>query len=535
MAKAQRPEITTLTAAQLEALLAQVRPLVPAATYQLIAALLQTLQWIMAAFEQKTISIARLKRMLFGHSTETTAKIFPPQPQPDSASEKAAGQPKAKRKGHGRNGAQDYPGALKVKVAHLTLKIGQLCPKCLRAKLYLLKTPARLVRIVAQPLFQATVYELERLRCALCGALFTAPAPPQAGTSKYDPSVGTMLAIMRYGAGQPMYRMDKWQTHFGVPLPASTQWELIEGASATPARVYDALIGIGAQGRLLHHDDTPMRVQSLRRQLTQAPPPPQGQNRTGIFTTSIVSQVGSHSVALFFTGDKHAGENLDQLLRRRAAGLDKPLQMCDGLSRNRSKEFETIFCNCILHGRRMFVDVVDDFPEECRFVVESLRDVYRVDAQAKEQKLSDAARLALHQEQSRPVMDKLRAWMNEQFEQRKVEPNSGLGQALTYMLKRWGPLTRFLEVPGAPLDNNICEQALKMAILHRKNSMSYKTLNGARVGDAFMSLIHTCQLNRVNPFEYLTALQKHGQDVAKDPTRWLPWNYTQALASADTG
>jgi len=183
----------------------------------------------------------------------------------------------------------------------------------------------------------------------------------------------------------------------------------------------------------------------------------------------------------------------------------------------------------------MFVEVVDDFPDQCRFVVESVRDVYRVDAQAKEQKLSDAARLALHQEQSRPVIDRLHTWMKEQFEQRKVEPNSGLGQAITYMLKRWEPLTRFLEVPGAPLDNNICEQALKMAVLHRKNSMSYKTLNGARVGDIYMSLIHTCELNRVNPFEYLLALQEHSQDVGKDPTRWLPWNYTEVLASADTG
>jgi transposase len=535
MAKAPQPEVTTLTGAQLEQLLAEVHPLVPAATYQLLEGLLRTLQWIMAAFEQKTISIARLKRMLFGHWTETTAKVFPPQPGTDPASAQAPGEPKARRKGHGRKAAKDYPAARRLKIPHPTLKVGQLCPQCLRAKLYLLKTPARLMRIVAQPIFQATVFELERLRCALCGAVFTAPAPPEAGTSKYDPSVGTMLALMRYGAGQPMYRMDKWQTCFGVPLPASTQWELIEAASATPALVHDALIGIGAQGRLLHHDDTTMRVHSLRQQLIQAPPPPQGQKRTGIFTTNIVSQVGPHPVALFFTGDKHAGENLDQLLRRRAAGSDQPLQMCDGLSRNHSKEFETILCNCILHGRRMFVDVAENFPEQCRFVVESLREVYRVDAQAKRQKLSDAARLALHQEQSRPVMDTLHAWMNEQFEQRKVEPNSGLGQAITYMLKRWEPLTRFLEVPGAPLDNNLSERALKMAILHRKNSMAYKTLKGARIGDVFMSLIHTCQLNRVNPFEYLLALQDHGQDVAKDVGRWLPWNFTEALVPADTG
>jgi transposase len=532
MAKAQPPEVTTLTAAQLEQLLAQLRELLPAATYQVVEALLKTLQWIMAAFEQKTISIARLKRMLFGHSTETTATIFPPKPGTDPASDPAPNEPKAKRKGHGRNGSNDYPGAKRVKIPHPTLKVGQLCPQCLRAKLYRLKTPARIIRIVAQPLFQATLYELERLRCALCGAVFTAPAPAEAGTSKYDPSVGTMLALMRYGAGQPLYRMDKWQTHFGVPLPASTQWELIEAASATPALVYEALIGVAAQGRLLHHDDTPMRVQSLRRQLAEQPEA--DPKRTGIFTTNIVSQVGDHRVALFFTGDKHAGENLDQLLQRRAAGLEKPLQMCDGLSRNHSKEFETILCNCILHGRRMFVDVVEGFPEECRFVVESLREVYRFDAMAKQAKLSDAARLAFHQEQSRPLMDELHRWMNQQFEQRKVEPNSGLGQAITYMLKRWEPLTRFLEVPGAPLDNNLSERALKMAILHRKNSMSYKTLNGARIGDIFMSLIHTCQLHRVNPFEYLVALQEHSEQVAKDVGRWLPWTFAQALESSDT-
>ena len=534
MAKAQRPEVSTLTGAQLEQLLADLRPHLPAATYQLIEGLLQTLQWIMAAFEQKTISIARLKRMLFGHSTETTAKIFPPNPGTDSTSAPVQAGAKAKRKGHGRNGSQDYPGAKRVKMPHPTLKVGQRCSQCGRAKLYLLKTPARLIRIVAQPLFQATVYELERLRCALCGAVFTAPAPPEAGTSKYDPSVGTMLALMRYGAGLPLYRMDKWQTHFGLPLPASTQWELIEAASATPALVYDALNGIAAQGRLLHHDDTTMRVQSLRQQLIQAPPPPTGQKRTGIFTTSIVSQVGAHRVALFFTGDKHAGENLDQLLQRRAAGLEKPLQMCDGLSRNQSQEFQTIFCNCLLHGRRGFVEVVENFPEECRFVVESLREVYRFDALTKAHQLSDGARLAFHQEHSRPVTDALHGWMKEQFDQRKVEPNSGLGQAITYMLKRWEALTRFLEVPGAPLDNNICEQALKMAILHRKNSMSYKTLNGARIGDVYMSLIHTCQLNRVNPFEYLMVLQQHAQKVLKEASRWLPWNYTEALKPSDT-
>jgi len=95
-------------------------------------------------------------------------------------------------------------------------------------------------------------------------------------------------------------------------------------------------------------------------------------------------------------------------------------------------------------------------------------------------------------------------------------------------------LTRFLSVPGAPLDNNILERGLKAAILHRKNSLSYKTLAGARVGDINMSLIHTCELNRVNPFDYLMALEQHAEAVAKAPTCWFPWNYRQAIEAANS-
>ena len=180
------------------------------------------------------------------------------------------------------------------------------------------------------------------------------------------------------------------------------------------------------------------------------------------------------------------------------------------------------------------MDVIESFPEPCRKVIQSLREIYRLEALARDQKLSDALRLAFHQEHSKPVMDDLHQWMQEQMSQKKVEPNSGLGQAISYMLKRWEPLTRFLCVPGAPLDNNLCERALKMAILHRKNSLSYKTLHGARVGDIFMSVIHTCELNAVNPFDYLTVLLQHADQLRPDPTRWLPWNYRQTLKALDT-
>jgi hypothetical protein len=118
---------------------------------------------------------------------------------------------------------------------------------------------------------------------------------------------------------------------------------------------------------------------------------------------------------------------------------------------------------------------------------------------------------------------------NRQLRQRLVEPNSGLGQAIQYMRRHWRKLTQFLKVAGAPLDNNICERALKLAILHRKNALFYKTHNGAHVGDLFMSLIHTCRLGGVDPFAYLNALQRHAVELAAAPAKWMPWNYRDGL------
>lgn len=525
-AKTKAPEIVRLSTAELEQLLAEVRPLLPPASYGLIESLLRTLVWIMGLLEQKQTTIARLRRLIFGEKTEKARKIFPEAFQSTTGST----EPKAKRKGHGRKGAKDYPGARRVKVPHPKLHLGDLCPKCLRGKLYLFRQPAQIIRVVAQPIFQATIFELERLRCALCGALLTAPAPPEAGEGKHDPSVGTMLAVLRYGMGQPMYRTDKWQSHFGVPLPASTQWKLIAAAAPTPEIVYEALVDFAANGSIIHTDDTTMRVHSLRQEISE-----KQEARTGIFTTGFISRVGQHQIALFFTGQKHAGENFDLTLQRRMTGLDKPIHMCDGLLRNLSKEFETILCNCLCHGRRQVIDVAENFPEQSRKIIAVLAEVYRVDAQAKEQQLADADRLLLHQTQSKPLLDELHQWMQEQMDQKQVEPNSGLGQALNYLLRRWAALTRFLSVPGAPLDNNLAERALKMAILHRKNSLAFMTLRGARVGDVFMSLIHTCELNHVNPFAYLMTLQKHAALVLRTPTEWLPWNYCDALESVDTG
>jgi hypothetical protein len=239
-------------------------------------------------------------------------------------------------------------------------------------------------------------------------------------------------------------------------------------------------------------------------------------------------------MALYFTGCKHAGENLAEVLKQRSAQLPPAIQMCDALSRNVPKLAETLVANCNAHSRRNFVKVTSNFPEECRFVLESLGEVYGYDEQARAQGLSAEERLRFHREHSRQVMEKLHSWCTAQFAERKAEPNSGLGQAISYLLKHWEKLTLFLRQAGAPLDNNLVERALKKAILHRKNSLFYKTRKGAQMGDLFMSLIHTCELNGVNPFDYLTELQRHAEELKQNPSEWMPWNYRDALARLAT-
>ena len=497
--------------------------------YELIRSLAQTLEAILAFIVQTRMSIGRLRRLLFGAKTEKPNKNGKKNPPKSNK----AGEPK----NHGRNGTDKFPGARKVEVPHPTLKEGDVCQECDRGKLSL-KEPVRLLHFIGQPLFVATIYLLERLRCNLCGAVFTAPAPPEAGLQKYDPTVGAMIGISRYQAGLPFNRVAQLQQSFGMPLAASTQWQIAKASAEELKPVYKQLIQEAAQARLVHNDDTHMKVLSLsqdiaKEQAESNSDSPQKPKRTGLFTSSVISVDQDHQIALFKTGREHAGENLEKVLEHRASELPPPIQMCDALISNYPKNFVTIIANCIPHGRRGFVDVFDSFPEPCRRVLDDLAQVFKFEAETKG--MSVEQRLAYHQANSQPVMDQLHQWLQDQFDQKLVEPNSGLGQAIKYMLKHWQPLTLFLRHPGAPLSNNICERALKMAIRHRKNSLFYKTKEGAEVGDIFMSLIHTCQLNQVDPFQYLTALLSHPQQLAAAPAQWLPWSFRQTLQPSDTG
>jgi transposase len=465
-------------------------------------------------------------------TTEKTRAVLP-NPNPDESADKESPKGQKVKPGHGRNGASRFTGAKRITVAHATLQAGATCPECLKGKVYRQKNPKTLIRITGRPPLEATAYELEQLRCNGCGQVFTAEAPAEAGEKKYDASAVAMIAQLRYGSGVPFQRLERLQANLGIPLPAATQWELVEEKAESLRPALEDLIQQAAQGEVAHNDDTRMRILKLARE-----PGPEGKaERTGVFTSGIVSRVGARFIALFFSGWRHAGENLAEVLKRRSPGLPPLIQMCDALSRNAPKLSEAVkllLAYCLSHGRRQFVEVAANFPEQCRYVLETMGGVWYNDELAREQKLSAEERLRFHQEHSGSLMKTLKEWMEAQLAERNVEPNSGLGKAIQYMLRHWMPLTLFLREAGAPVDNNLVERALKKAILHRKNSLFYKTVNGAEVGDLFMSLIHTCELNGVNSFNYLTELLRHAGALKQNPSEWMPWNYRETLACMAT-
>lgn len=553
------PEMIEVDSTQLDEVLRRVEPAIDEKDAALIRKVFESYAYVTDLVEDKNTSIRRLRQLFFGARTEKTAAVVGSpvdttdavapidaavdtklaEREPDTDTSNIKEETAAPIPGHGRNGAGADTGAARIDVPHPTLKAGDACPTCRDGIVYE-KTAGVIVRITGQPPLTATIYQLQKLRCHLCDQVFTATPPPEAGERKYDFTAASMIALLKYGSGLPFNRLEGLQGYLEIPLPAATQWDIVQATAVNLAPTLAELIRQAAQGEVLHNDDTTVKILALMKERDQpkvsagAESEDDNDQRRGLFTSGVVALRDGHRVALFFSGRRHAGENLAQVLQLRGEELSPPIQMCDALSRNLPGELTTILAHCLAHARRRFVDVYDRFPEPCRYLLEALAVVYRNDATAREQKLSPAARLQFHQEASQPTMRQLQDWLTRQLDERQTEPNSALGDAIRYMLKHWEKLTLFLRHAGAPLDNNLCERALKKAILYRKNALFYKTQNGANVGDLFMSLIYTCQLNEVNPFDYLTQLQQHAERVAANPALWMPWNYRAALTDNPT-
>jgi transposase len=474
------------------------------------------------------IRIKKLSHLLFGKRTEKENKKNPPKGGPDqpasfggspqaSSENKEADKEKPSanertddgKKGHGRRPVSDYQNAETVVCSLCHNKPGDICPACKRGRLR--KIPSSVtIRFTGNPPVTAKKTEQEQARCNTCGQIFKAELPAGISDEKYDASAKTSIVINKYDNGTPFYRLGKQQAQQLVPLAPSVQWELVEDSANVLFPVFLELRRQMAGSDLIFIDDTWQLVLEAGKR----------QQMTG-----IVARIGEQWATLYEVGPEAAGKKVAELFQLRPPGLPPPLQMSDALAGNQQDIIQVIVLLCLVHCRRHFFEIKEFYPEVCNPVLEAIRQVYGHEKEIKDLHLNANDRLAYHQEHSLPLLERMKAWLLLQKEQHFIEPNSPLGKAVNYLQKHWDGLTGFCKYPGAPIDNNEIERALKAAITMRKNSYFFKTAHGADVGCLLMSMIRTASQAAVSPFAYIETLLRHRTELRKNPGLWMPWNY----------
>ena len=525
--KEKMPKVTKLSQEQMDNFLAAImNSNIGAENAEFAKMLIHGNAWMARQLELGQLSIAKLRKLFQIQGSEKSPNRKPKN-DPASSGNKGSGSSEVDTKGHGRNSADAYQGADIVDVSHPELNPGDTCPaEACDGRLYELSEPGTFVHVTGAPLASATRYNMQKLRCAICEIIYTAPLPIGVGDKKYDANFIAMLMINKYFMSVPLYRQDRLQNHLGIPLPASTQWDLMVAHEPMLKALYKALARDSAYGLALCYDDTSVKIMSEIKAAKLAEKGKKSQHTC--FTTGIVSLHEDHRSYLYITDNRTAGKCIAEIMALRDADLDPPIMMCDALAANIPQGISEdlyILCFCLVHARRQFYELPNGYDDVSDKVIGLIGTIY--DHEAHTKGYSPEKRLAYHQEKSTPVMDELKAYLEEQ--KPEFEPNSVAGKAIDYILSRWTQLSQFLRQVHAPLDTNIVERALKLIIQVRKSSMFYKTLSSAAFASYVQSALYSAAQNEINPCDYMCALIDNEHAVIQHPSAWLPWHYQETL------
>ena len=478
--------------------------------------------WINEELERGTLTIARLRKLFKIQGSEKASNR-----KRNSQSKSKGSKSNFPPKGHGRNGADAYHGADIVDVVHPEYSPGDICPELeCGGRLYEMTDPGVVVRVSGAPLASATRYQLQKLRCAICEVIYTATLPEGVSSKKYDEGFVAMLMINKYFMSVPLYRQDRLQKYLGMPLPSSTQWDLMVAHEPMLKALHEALLADAANGLALCYDDTSVKILT---EIQAKKAAQQGEkSKHTCFNTGIVSLHQDHHTYIYMADNNTAGQFMGEVLELRDPDLDLPVVMCDALSSNIPQQISEdlyILCYCLVHARRKFYELPDGYDDLADEVIRMIGHIYDNEKDAR--KMEPDKRLSYHKKHSKPIMDKLKSYLEEQSN--VFEPNGVAGKAINYMLKRWTNLSGFLQHANAPIDNNITERALKLVIQTRKSSMFYKSLKSAAFASFVQSALYTAAQNNINPCKYMQDLLENESSVMADPAAWLPWIYQSTL------
>lgn len=437
----------------------------------------------------KETTLARLRKIFNKKSEKQSPEGKPPKPKNPP-----------KKRDKGKNGKDDYPNAAKCFHAHESLKLGDTCPLCGIGTLGKYDSGIH-IKITGTPPLTATIHETEKFRCSACLEIFEANFDGK-NDPKYDAGAKAIIAVLKYEASTPFYRLEKIQKQMRTPMPASTQFDLMEELANDLHVIWCNLITLAAEADLFYFDDTKGKILAL---ILENQKNIDKKTRKGMYTTGIIAESEEFKIVLYFSGRNYAGENLNKLLENRKSP-DIPITMSDA-SRTNKLEKETVVAYCNTHSRRKFVDLSQTFENETDYVIKQIGQIYKNDRDCVDENKSPEERMMYHLQNSLPIMKELKVWGQQVFADKKVEENSSLGKAIQYLINHWTELTEFTRVPGVPLDNNFIEQQLRTQVLNRKNWLFYRTEFGALIGDIISSIIKTCLVSKINPYDYLVWVQ----------------------------
>jgi transposase len=459
-----------------------------------------------------------------------------------------------KPQGHGRNGVAAYRTVKDFFHKLAAGVIGALCPRCeaktssAADRMYGYREKV-IIRVIGQPLLRAEAHHHEQARCRICGYLMRAQGPAEVHEGigsdyvRYDWSACALLMVMHYAAGAPFKRLESLHESWGIPLSDANQWSVVNAGDDFLLPLFKALERHAiAKATNYRMDDTGSMVVSIQKQIDAeiAALERLGEStkgvRTGINATGFYWETPDGPIILYYTGRHHAGEVVDQLLRRRLLSSPKLVQCTDGASKNFDHEHrdKVVEATCNAHALLKFRDLRDQYPAEYAEAGAIYHQVFENDDTAKDLGLTPLERMLYHREHSKPLMEQLKATCEQKLKSKLCEPNSPLWEPVTFVINQWQRLTRFCEVPGVPLDTNLIEQALIMPVRYLAGSFNYQTETGAEVGDRAMSLIATARAQGVEPVAYLTDCLRQHEDLAQRPEHYLPWAYRERTKAGDS-